>query len=212
MPDYKIPYIFYALHMQPEATVTPGGGLFENQLFAIDLLASAGKSLGITILVKEHYVQSTRDKIFYDDLKKMKNVRLIKTGVSSEKLIMNAVAVASLTGSCLLEGALKKKPVFIFGENYYWKGLPGAFLIESYEQCQNILRDILDGKIKSPDNSVFEKYFSCVERNSIIDYSFFPKKSELKEIPVHKAIEIKTDIIMKYLHKKLNEDKYNEGK
>lgn len=198
-PEYIKPYVYYPMHMQPESTVTPGGGIYENQLFAIELLAAAAKANGIELLVKEHFVQPKRDKLFYDTLQEMDNVKLVKTGEPSDKLIKNCVAVASLTGSCILEGILKGKPVLVFGEIYYWKGLPGAYEINSVEQCAEILASVKENADSLIDYDGLERYFDAVGKNCVRDFSFFPQKEELEELTIEDAIKDKYDVLKEFL-------------
>lgn len=128
-PDYKRKYIFFPLHFQPEASTCVCAEKYEKQLYYIDSLA---KSLpGDTVLyVKEHYVLlGHRDYQFYKELNKYPNVFLIDPWESSRKLIVNAFAVTTLTGTAGFEAMLLRKPVIIGGHAVY-ENAPGVIKVD----------------------------------------------------------------------------------
>ena len=85
---------------------------YEKQLFFID---SWAKSLpaDTVLYVKEHYAfLGNRDPHFYEELKQYPNVVIVDPWESSRKLIENAVAVTTLTGTAGWEAMLLRKPVW----------------------------------------------------------------------------------------------------
>lgn len=176
-PNYKEKYIFFALQLQPESTTLPGAGVFADQLFSIRILAKAAKINGVKVYVKEHFVQLSRDRIFYDDLRKIDNIYLIKMDIPTEELIDHALAVSTQTGSCSLEAVLKKKNAFVFGDNYYWKNIPGIYKIDNVSQCDRLIKQILDGTINEIKEEEILKYFHAIEKKSIEIFSYV---SEIK--------------------------------
>lgn len=112
-------YYVFPLHYQPEVTSSVWASKYENQLFLIDSIA---KSIPIDCMlyVKEHYGGlGCRNKLFYDQLKKYKNVRLIDPFINIHELIDNAAATIVLTNTTGLECILRRKPLFICGNVYY---------------------------------------------------------------------------------------------
>ncbi|MFH0851878.1 MAG: hypothetical protein V1876_03985, partial [Candidatus Peregrinibacteria bacterium] len=69
LPDLSRPYVYFALHVQPEATTLPLAGAFVEQERIIELLA-ATLPPDVAIYVKEHHAQSERcrSEAFYQSL------------------------------------------------------------------------------------------------------------------------------------------------
>ena len=99
MPDFGEKYIYFPLQMTPEASTMPLAGEFKNQLLSIELLASAAEKFGLTVYVKEHWVQHNREAGFYKYLYNIKNVKLISLDANSLELTENSEIVASQTGN-----------------------------------------------------------------------------------------------------------------
>lgn len=128
-PDYNRKFIFYPLHFQPEASTCVCAEKYEKQLYYID---SWAKSLpaDTVLYVKEHYtLLGHKDLRFYKELKKYPNVFLIDPWESSRKLILNSVAVTTLTGTAGLEAMLLRKPVFLGGNSVY-ENAPGVMKVD----------------------------------------------------------------------------------
>jgi hypothetical protein len=124
--DFKGPFIFVALHYQPEQTTSPTGSVFVDQAVMIDMLARSVPADWL-IYVKEHPFQffpsslgeRSRSVEFYDDLLAHPNVRLVPWSVSPFELIDHAQAVATVTGTTGIEAALRGRPVLAFGYAWY---------------------------------------------------------------------------------------------
>lgn len=167
--DYFRKYIYCPLHLTPESSTLPAAGVFTSQLNGIQLLAWCARKKGVNIYVKEHYVQPTRQDYFYDALKAIPNVRLIRTTEPSYEIMKNSIAVATFTGTSLLEGVLMGKPVIAIGNGYDWKGMPGLFQLESKEDGLKIVDMILEGY--KPKQEDLQKYFYAIQETSI-PYSY----------------------------------------
>ena len=167
-PDYSKKYIYFALQLTPEETTMPRAGVFSSQYNSIQLLARAAKENDVMVYVKEHYVQTFRSRYVYEQLKKIPNVRLIKTTVSSFDLIQNCVAVATQTGTCILEGALRGKPALVTSSGALWKGLPSMFEIIDEKQGAKIIENIIAGYDVSREEVL--KYFYAIQENAMECY------------------------------------------
>lgn len=164
--DYSKKYIIFFLQIYPEASTLPLAGEFAEQYNSIQLLARIAEGFDIDVYIKEHPRSVYRSKDFYDDLSRIKNVRFINTFESTDKLIRNSVAVATQTGTCILESVAKKIPVLVFGRGYFWKNCPGLFEVRSEEQGRGILEIILSDKIIINDDDVI-RYFYAIQTESI---------------------------------------------
>lgn len=141
------PFIYYPLHMQPEASSNPLGGEYSDQLRAIRFLASR-LPLGWKLVVKEHPLQKmeVRPVGFYSDLAVSDNVILVGTNVSSDFIQSKSKAVATLTGTAALEAWLKGKPSLVMG-SILFSSAPGIYKITDNDSLDNALELISDGKI-----------------------------------------------------------------
>lgn len=148
--DFSKQYIFFPLHYQPECTTCPMGGYFVHQYSAISMLSFYVPE-SVRIFVKEHPLQETnprgRDEQLYYDLIKLPNVQLIDRKTSTDKMIENCLAVATITGSPGFEGLLREKPFLMFGSQISMYA-PGTFSIRSNEDCKNAIDYIVENGAK----------------------------------------------------------------
>ena len=170
--DLSQNYILFCMHLTPEASTLPAAGVFTPQYNAIQLLAKIAEKFGVLVYVKEHYVQPTRSKAFYRDLKEINNVRLIKTTESTYDLMEKCLAVSTLTGTCIQEGILMGKPAMVIGNGYFFKGMPGLFEIRSQQDGEDALKEIMDGYVI--DRNEVKKYFYAIQKTSV-PYNFVKK-------------------------------------
>lgn len=124
--SFDVPYIALYLQYQPEATTSPNGNIFSNQMLCVEALLKNTPD-NVMIYVKEHpnqfssHVQghTKRIKEFYYDLVMNPRVKLISFDVDSFTLMENALAVSTVTGTVGWEATARKKPVIIFGCVWY---------------------------------------------------------------------------------------------
>ncbi len=164
-PDYTKPYVYFALQLVPEATTLPKAGVFEEQIVSIRLLAKSLAKYKVYIFVKEHVVQQYREKWFYQELLKIKNVKLIKTTVNTYELMNYSLAVSTQTGSCIWEGIFRDKPAIAFADGY-WNGAPGVFRVRDVQSCRNAMKRILEEDIKINDRDL-KLYLMAIEQTTI---------------------------------------------
>lgn len=168
-PDYNKKYIYFGLQLTPEATTMPIAGVFSEQYTSIMLLARCAKFNGLSVYVKEHFVQAHRPKYFYDALRQIDNVRLIRTDVMSHDLIRHSVATSTQTGTIILESALMGKPTLVFGKGYQWKGIPNLYEICNEKQGISVIEDILNGYVHDEDG--IKRYFEAIKNTCIVSHS-----------------------------------------
>lgn len=173
-PDLTKPYVYLALHFQPERTTCPCGGMFSDQRLVVSLLANTLPE-GWVLYVKEHpsqfvktrYGYLARSPSFYLDIASHKNVQLIKQGTPQFDLIDCSQAVATITGTSGWEALVRGKPAFVFGEAWY-QGCQGAYRIRTRENCRNGFRKIAEDPIVSQSN--VEKFVAEIEKIAIKVY------------------------------------------
>lgn len=119
-------YIYFPLHLQPELTTSAVGGIYADQLLALEAL-SARMPEGHIIYVKENPKQTEKQRgpLFYKRLRALKNVRVVPLRESSVELIRGCLAVATITGTAGWEALFHGKPVLVFGSAWY-REFPGV--------------------------------------------------------------------------------------
>lgn len=120
-PKPKSKYIIFFLHFQPERTTLPEGYWFTQQILAIKALRRC-TSTDTLILVKEHpstYTNSChwkeRSTEFYRVIASIDGVKLIDINTDQYLAIDDAIAIASITGTVLLESIVRGTPSISFG-------------------------------------------------------------------------------------------------
>jgi hypothetical protein len=150
-PDFNHPYVYVALHYQPENSTSPQGETFADQYLLVDLLSKCLPD-GWSVYVKEHSSQwhmklhgeRGRTTDFYDALAALPNVRIIPVSSPNFELIDKSKAVATVTGTTGWEAIVRGKPVLIFGHAWY-KGCEGVFYTPSEKTCGAALKKISEG-------------------------------------------------------------------
>ncbi len=152
LPDYQKKYVYIPLAFQPEMTTCPMGGVFDDQLLMIDLVASALPQ-GWVVYVKEHrpqwFAHHTETHLYryegyYREIASKKNVYLLPAETDPYELIRNAQAIATATGSSGWEGILRGKPALVFGYAWY-SHCEGVFRVSSRDECRQALEKIKQG-------------------------------------------------------------------
>ena len=180
-PDESRPFITFFLHLQPEATTLPQGGVFTEQENMIQILATAGEQLGIGVCVKEHFVQPYRNKSFYDRLANIRNVTLIHTDTDSKALARKSLATASCNGTIMNESVYNGKPTIIFG-NTVFQGMPGVFKITDVESAVAALKQIQKGvEISQKDVRAYLAAFGENSLHGYFDVALYEKDDKVTE-------------------------------
>ena len=201
--NYNEKYIFYALHMWPEAVTLPRAGVFRRQLLAIRILAQAAERCGVKVYVKEHFVQYNRSKIYYDELENIPNVYLINTMVNTYYIMDNALAIAGINGTNIFEGIVRGIPVLTFADGYY-SGAPGVQRVSSVKDTYDAIKRILNNQVEWSNKEAF-RFVSIMSHTLIKSYLDYPDYSKVcfsKEECMHSIV----DLIEKFIKFGLRED------
>jgi hypothetical protein len=137
--DLNVPYVYFPLHYQPELNTSVQGGIFCDQLLAIERLSEIIPNEW-NIYIKENPVQQEfmRGEFFFKRLKNIKNKVLLSRKYSTDKLIENCQFVATITGSAGWEAICTGKNVLTFGNPWY-ANLCGVFNYNNGVRCEEIL-------------------------------------------------------------------------
>lgn len=143
-PSLDGDFVLFALHMQPEATTHPLGGVYGDQLRAIERLREMLPTRW-RILVKEHHAGfgGLRDPHFYMRLAAIGGVELIGGERPIHPLLERCRFAATITGTIGWEAVSGGKPVLTFGQAWY-NGLPGVFRFEDGPAYHEIAECVID--------------------------------------------------------------------
>ena len=159
--NFSEKFVYFGLHMQPEATTSFFGGKYVDQLLAIERLAEMIPD-DWKIYVKEHPAQKDqqRGKSFYERFKMIKKAVMVPLETNTYELMEHSQFVASITGTMLYEAVSGGKPALMFG-HFWYDRLPGVFKytpdlkVEDIMNCQ-IDHDELQQKAR-------EFYSTCLD-------------------------------------------------
>jgi hypothetical protein len=114
-------FVYYPLQSEPEAKVLTESPFYSNQIALIENIARS-IPIDLVLYVKEHPIQKTKLWRTIDDYKKilaLPNVKLVHPSVNSQELISKSQGVVVINGSIGFEGLFYKKPIILFGDEYY---------------------------------------------------------------------------------------------
>jgi hypothetical protein len=141
--EHDAPFIFYPLHVEPEASLQTAAQHAPNQTTVIDWLAKAVPA-GWQVVVKEHPGQtSLRRRGFWQQIKRYPNVFVASTLEPAETIVTKARAVAVINSTVGLQAAFICKPVITFHEHYIGRLMGHVLYADSFDSTVSALRGIL---------------------------------------------------------------------
>lgn len=167
-PNYNEKFVYFPLHLQPELTTSVNGGIYCDQVLAIERLSKIIPDNWF-IYVKENPKQNEymRGNLFFKRLHLIKNIKYIDVTVPSSELLQNCQFCATINGTASFESICGGKPTLIFGQ-VWWDFLPGIF---KYKNNFNI-EDLLNYKI---DKTKLKKLYNEYLSKTIIGTLYNPK-------------------------------------
>jgi hypothetical protein len=126
LDEIREPFVYFALHYEPELNSDVYGGEFANQIDALGRLV-ARLPEGWRLLVKENPQQQflKRSWAFFERCGLLDRMDFVPDDTDSARLIERAAVVASLCGTVVYEAMLRGKCGIYFGDPWY-AGLTGA--------------------------------------------------------------------------------------
>ena len=160
----KQKFVYFPLHDQPELTTSTLGGIYEDQVYALEKLRTLIDD-NCNIIVKEHQFQGSfqRDDLFFKKLKKIKNLYMLPIDYPSHDLIKKCFFCSTIVGTSGWEALLEKKKSLVFGKAWYQK-IDGC-ITYSDELNKNKLKKLL--KVKFSERTFCNSYFKL--RNKMFD-------------------------------------------
>jgi hypothetical protein len=149
-------YIFLPLHMQPEKTTMPMGGIYDDQEYLINLLLECLPK-NVKLIIKDHKSQYVNKfirwgfryrslKLFIEWYKNPK-VKIAPINWNTYDLLDNSLAVATITGTVGLEAIARNKPVLLFGSPWY-RDHKSLIKIISKKHLKDNINELLKNKLR----------------------------------------------------------------
>lgn len=115
--DVPSSFIYYPLHVDPEASTMVLSPWHTDQIAVIEALAKAAPA-HMQIVVKEHApMLGRRPRGFYGQIAHMPRVTLLNASHSTFELIRKSQLTAVITGTAAWEALLLRKPTLIMGDS-----------------------------------------------------------------------------------------------
>jgi hypothetical protein len=156
------PFVYFPLHMEPEATTLVYSPLFNNQAYAIEVIA---KSLpaGVSLLVKENpKMWGKRPVSFYEQATHNAGVMWSEPDAPSQDILERCTAVVTLTSTTALEAVLLDKPVACFGKPPYLSALTSLPRIQTRGELPGILQGLITRELWPEQEVLLEEYATYV--------------------------------------------------
>lgn len=180
--DLNKDFILFCLHLQPEATTTPAGGNYADQLMAIRLISSSLPN-NLFLYVKEHpaywaqknrveSIYESRNIDFYQEIKRLRNVVLVDHAISSAALMEKAKGIVTITGTVGFEAIFKGIPVITFAGTFY-ESYPSVFRVREQKDCKSAIDSIIHNTYQYNKRSV--EIFLCAVQKYVVPLGMFEK-------------------------------------
>lgn len=143
------PFIFFPLHVEPEAALQIVSPEYLMQVNAITALARELPA-GVTLAVKEAFSMiGRRTPAFYEQILEHKNVTFLRTDELGLDCVKQSIGVATISGSAGLEACVSGRPVVSFGRHNIYNGLEGVSVVKDEATLYPILKRICNGDYDS---------------------------------------------------------------
>jgi len=139
-----VPFVYFAMQLQPEMTTSALGGWFKDQALAIEYLSDLVPE-DVMIYVKENPKQGAfmRGPLFFHRLNRIKNVKILPSYANTHALTEKSLFVSTITGTVGWEAIRQGKKVLAFGNPWY-KSLPGVFTFKETLTYEDIMKYTID--------------------------------------------------------------------
>jgi len=137
------PFVYFPLHMEPEASLQ----LLSPECFAqLAVIAALARDLpaGVFLAVKETAAAiGRRPADFYAQIREFKNVIMLDPFEFGLEVVKKADVVATITGTGGFEGAVLGKPVITFGRRNLYNFLPHVYQVDDMATLKPALNKAL---------------------------------------------------------------------
>ncbi len=157
--DFNDKFVYFPLPMQPEMTTSAIGGVYRDQVLAIEELSKLLPN-DIKIYVKENPKQGSyaRGPLFFHRISRIRSVVFVPSFANTTKLLENSIFVATTTGTVGWEAICSGKSVLAFGSAWY-RSFPGVTEFKKGITFEKIKRNF-------PQKNILELKFSNLMEHS----------------------------------------------
>ena len=195
-PILNSPYVYFALHFQPERSTLPEGGEYCDQISVVRHL-SRTLPQGWKIYVKEHPRQfdswppdlrklHSRPPDFYEIISAIENVELISIDANSEKLICSSRIAITITGSSGWQALLAGVPAITFGRSWY-SDAPACRWVKNIKDVGDAFRD-LSMYSKNDVATGVQSFLSNLNEFVVLGYDKLSRK-KYSEFDINQRVE-----------------------
>ena len=139
-------YVYFPLHIEPEASLLGLEPHFTNQAYAVELLSKSVPA-GVEVVVKEHWnAVGNRPAHWMDAIAEFPRVKLVHPFDDSIAVIRGAMAVATISGSSGMEAAILGKPVISMGPNYRFNFVDHVYFADNLLRLRELITWIFENK------------------------------------------------------------------
>jgi hypothetical protein len=154
-------FVYVPLHLNPEATTLPLGGIYHRlEVYITTLLNILPKDVKLVIKENPKQTEQSRSR-HHIELLNNPRIHLVNRDYDTFELISKSEFTISITGTVILESSLLGKPVLMLGYNLY-NLLPNVMHIDDYNYDKlNVIR----GSVSIKD---FDKFLKLVSNIGFI--------------------------------------------
>ncbi len=156
--DLNRKFVYFPLQLQPEMTTSSLGGIYSDQLLALEKLAQMLPD-DCLIYVKENPKQGgqMRGAQFFRRLNGMKMIHCLPSYANTFQLIEKSQFVATITGTAAWEAICRGKKALIFG-SVWFQQLPGIFKFQEGMTYEGICNYTIDqDELRRQINQLFAR-------------------------------------------------------
>lgn len=160
-------YIFYTLHVEPEASTMVLSPYLNNQIYIIETIAKSLPS-GVSLVVKEHNPMfGKRPSGFYKKIVSFPKTYISDPSIPSLDLIKSAISVIGITSTSVLEAAFLDKPSFCLSNLPFTKFFPSITFVDNLKSLPECLAQTNIDKPPIDNSAPFVNYFKYITCNGI---------------------------------------------
>ena len=175
--DFSQKFVYFPLQLQPELTTSTLGGVYCDQLLAIEKLSNMiPKEWFIYVKENPKQLSDYRGKFFFERLSLISNAKYISKEVNSFDLIDKCQFVSTVTGTAGWEAITANKCCVVFGKTWYQE-FQGIFKYKEDLNYKNIIEFKIDKKLLEDEYNSFIK----TTANGIVDNGHVPNFKEYND-------------------------------
>ena len=138
-------FVYFPLHFQPEKNATAWGGVYLDQVLAVERLSQLIPR-DWSIYVKENPRQqgAYRNPLFFARLKQIPNTIILPKEADTFEMIKRSQFIATITGTVAFEAITGGKNALMFGWGAWFQNLPGVYHYNDQMDINDLVNNTID--------------------------------------------------------------------